>query len=545
MDNASVRGCRNLLIVVAVLALCVFVLPVLILGNWLQTAVTLPVITVPAEYYRQDWPSPNFELVNSLGGALLANIIVVFIAWRAWVASKGWTKEVPGRLQGALETLIGGLWGLTKDQAGNSPKVKNLLFPLVASIFFFLLAGNLGKLIPGVESIGVLHCAVYDPVPLNGHPVHEVDALGTTFYNLRVEGPLQIGTAGTSDSYRQCEAGFGEHEYIEEGYLVTELDPFFDDAVVVQIDEEGMTLNDVLAEADAQLEEALAAGLPESENREEVQAELAAGAYEAIKLEYSDPYAQYDSFAEVDFTIDDVIVNNANENGEVTLAFAAEEEEEHGGHGEDVGEEIVVGDATYVLPAGATLDTPLATDQTVVVRPELFGADATTRANQIYTVAPFIRGVSTDLSFTVGLALLAFVAIQYFGLSTLGPSYLLKFVNLPALGKGGLGPVDFVVGLFEIVSELGKIISLAFRLFGALFAGTVLFAVIMFLTGTLIPALILGLEIIVGTAQAGVFAILTLIFSAQAMISHHGDHDDHHDDGHHDHEFTSVEAETI
>jgi F-type H+-transporting ATPase subunit a len=87
--------------------------------------------------------------------------------------------------------------------------------------------------------------------------------------------------------------------------------------------------------------------------------------------------------------------------------------------------------------------------------------------------------------------------------------------------------IDFVVGLFEIVSELGKVISLAFRLFGALFAGSVLYAVILFLVGTTIPALILGLEIIVGGAQAAVFAILTLIFSAQAMISHH--HDDDHD----------------
>jgi F-type H+-transporting ATPase subunit a len=153
----------------------------------------------------------------------------------------------------------------------------------------------------------------------------------------------------------------------------------------------------------------------------------------------------------------------------------------------------------------------------------------------LFTVAPFIRGVATDLSFTVGLALLAFVAIQAFGVSELGINYFQKFINVHALGniaKRPLGAIDFVVGLFEIISEFGKIISLSFRLFGALFAGSVLFVVIMFLVGTTVPVIIMALELIVGLAQAGVFAILTMLFCAQAMVAHVHDDDHEHAEAH-------------
>jgi len=121
--------------------------------------------------------------------------------------------------------------------------------------------------------------------------------------------------------------------------------------------------------------------------------------------------------------------------------------------------------------------------------------------------------------------------------STLGLDYFQKFINLRAIGsiptRGPLAAIDFVAGLFEIVSEFGKIISLSFRLFGALFAGSILFAVFLFLFGSILPAVILALELIVGGAQAAVFAILTLIFCSQAMVSHaHEDHDHGHDDAH-------------
>jgi predicted tellurium resistance membrane protein TerC len=58
-----------------------------------------------------------------------------------------------------------------------------------------------------------------------------------------------------------------------------------------------------------------------------------------------------------------------------------------------------------------------------------------------------------------------------------------------------------------------------------------------FLIALILPSIFLGLEVIVTSIQALVFAILTLVFSAQAMEGHHGDeehHEDHDDEAHGD-----------
>jgi F-type H+-transporting ATPase subunit a len=92
-----------------------------------------------------------------------------------------------------------------------------------------------------------------------------------------------------------------------------------------------------------------------------------------------------------------------------------------------------------------------------------------------------------------------------------------------------MGAIDLIVGPLEFVSELSKIVSLSFRLFGNIFAGGILIAVMLFLVGTGLPIIFYALELIVGLAQALVFAVLTLVFISQAMEGHHGDgeHEEH------------------
>ncbi|HLV34519.1 MAG TPA: F0F1 ATP synthase subunit A, partial [Spirillospora sp.] len=144
----------------------------------------------------------------------------------------------------------------------------------------------------------------------------------------------------------------------------------------------------------------------------------------------------------------------------------------------------------------------------------------------IFHVTPYVRGMSTDLSLTFMLAILAIVAVQIYGVWALGPAYFEKFVNISALGNLGkkpMGAIDFIVGLIEIISEIGKIVSLAFRLFGNLFAGGVALIALTFLVALFVPMVMYGLEIIIGTVQALVFAVLTLVFAVQAMEAHHGD----------------------
>lgn len=166
----------------------------------------------------------------------------------------------------------------------------------------------------------------------------------------------------------------------------------------------------------------------------------------------------------------------------------------------------------------------------------------------ITVVTPYVRGAATDLNLTIGLALIVFFAIQVFGVVARGPTYFQKFINLHALGtiqKKPLGAVDFLVGIFEIVSEIGKVISLAFRLFGNMFAGSILLAVMSFLVATLLPVIFYGLEVIVTSIQAFVFAVLTLVFSAQAMEGHHSDDEHHVEEGGHAAEDTHPEDQPV
>ncbi len=140
-----------------------------------------------------------------------------------------------------------------------------------------------------------------------------------------------------------------------------------------------------------------------------------------------------------------------------------------------------------------------------------------------YILAPFFRGISVDLNFTVALALIAVIAIQVIGFRAQGFGYLSKFFNFRTMFKTPFfGAMDFLVGLLELISELSKILSFAFRLFGNMFAGVVLVAIVAGLLGkiSILPAMIMMFELFVGIIQAFVFGMLTMVFMAQATQGH-------------------------
>ena len=147
-----------------------------------------------------------------------------------------------------------------------------------------------------------------------------------------------------------------------------------------------------------------------------------------------------------------------------------------------------------------------------------------------YILAPFFRGVSVDLNFTASLALIAVAMIQVVGFRAQGFGYLSKFFNTRRMFKVPFfGAMDFLVGLLELISELSKIPSFAFRLFGNMFAGIVLVAIVAGLLGkiSILPAMVMMFELFVGIIQAFVFGMLTMVFMAQATQGHGEEHAEH------------------
>jgi F-type H+-transporting ATPase subunit a len=148
-----------------------------------------------------------------------------------------------------------------------------------------------------------------------------------------------------------------------------------------------------------------------------------------------------------------------------------------------------------------------------------------------YILAPFFRGVSVDLNFTAALALIAVIAVQVIGIRAQGGGYFSKFFNTRRMFKVPFfGAMDFLVGLLELISELSRILSFAFRLFGNMFAGVVLVAVVSGLLGffSIIPAMLMMFELFVGVIQAFVFGMLTMVFMAQATQGHGEEHAESH-----------------
>ncbi|NJN96033.1 MAG: F0F1 ATP synthase subunit A [Anaerolineales bacterium] len=87
--------------------------------------------------------------------------------------------------------------------------------------------------------------------------------------------------------------------------------------------------------------------------------------------------------------------------------------------------------------------------------------------------------------------------------------------------------IDFFMGLIELISEIAKILSFAFRLFGNIFAGEVILIIMSSLVSLLLVNIFFGLEIFVGFIQAFVFFILSLVFFSMATHSHSGEHSEH------------------
>ncbi len=140
-------------------------------------------------------------------------------------------------------------------------------------------------------------------------------------------------------------------------------------------------------------------------------------------------------------------------------------------------------------------------------------------------LVPFFRAPTADLNMTLALAILAFGVVQVVGLRAHGVRGRIKHMADP--------PFLFPI---EVISEFSRIISLSARLFGNVFAGEILLGV-MYAMGAaikiavipfLFPVLFMFLEVLFGTIQALVFALLTLIYLVLAGANSHDDHASEH-----------------
>ncbi|MFB3092925.1 MAG: F0F1 ATP synthase subunit A [Dehalococcoidia bacterium] len=154
---------------------------------------------------------------------------------------------------------------------------------------------------------------------------------------------------------------------------------------------------------------------------------------------------------------------------------------------------------------------------------------------------PLLRGPNTDLNTPLALAIVSAIAVESWAIASLGIGYGRKFFNFGGMFRGLVrlnfgqffnGAIDAFVGVLELISEMVRLVSFTFRLFGNMFAGEVVIVMFIFLTPLILTLPFYGLELFVGIIQAFIFAVLTLVFGMMAVAhgeAHTGD-EEHKDD---------------
>jgi F-type H+-transporting ATPase subunit a len=129
-------------------------------------------------------------------------------------------------------------------------------------------------------------------------------------------------------------------------------------------------------------------------------------------------------------------------------------------------------------------------------------------------LVPTLSSPTNDLNTTLGLALLVVVMLHVLGLYFKGMGYIKHFFQPVA---------PFVI--INMIEEVAKPITLAFRLFGNILAGEILIIILLKLMPIWMPVpsvIWLAFSIFVGGVQAFIFTMLSMAYLANGVK-----HDDH------------------
>jgi F-type H+-transporting ATPase subunit a len=131
--------------------------------------------------------------------------------------------------------------------------------------------------------------------------------------------------------------------------------------------------------------------------------------------------------------------------------------------------------------------------------------------NHIFS-GPLMMSPTADINTTAALALMTITMVVFLGIRTKGLGYFKHFVE----------PYK-IFAIIHIIDLLAKPMTLAFRLFGNIFAGEILLGVILMLPGIwVLPGILpnvvwLAFSIFIGSIQSYVFVVLTTAYISQAI----------------------------
>jgi F-type H+-transporting ATPase subunit a len=184
-------------------------------------------IQLPGE---QLWPNPNSDtepytlgVSGKMGKVALTNTVLA-----SWVTTlllvgfillvKSRLREVPGRLQGLVEVIIESAITVMEGVAG--PEKTRRFFPLVMTVFIFVMISNWMGILPGYGSIGLIESA--ETVI---HHNHDSDLSAVELQVFDGDGALGVIPVGTGSKSMTAEE-FHDHHGAEDGKTAGVLVPF-------------------------------------------------------------------------------------------------------------------------------------------------------------------------------------------------------------------------------------------------------------------------------------------------------------------------------
>ena len=511
---------RRRLIIIAVLGFAVF--------GFFVVRAPAPVIALAAEPIAD---LGFMELTNTILSAWVVILLLAIAAFVVWRRTRNVEDAlVPSGFQNLVEAIYEAFLGIAQQVGGERNGKK--FFPFVFTIFIFLLIGNWFALFPWNNVIGpvenyryhYLHemeVSVMEVVEDLEHGERslsdgEIDAINDAFGNAFFEPiPFKVDKQDKSDEriHKIRKHELTDTEFAVRSEFWTNPIPYgTDGADLVHEIEARLEAAGIQDEGHHELEYAMVFNLP-----------IVAGDAELVKA--TGPILSGDGFKIIpprtlfaetrDFSYDafaEPLVIEPGADGSVAQLCLIECE-------------IAVGDnEPAVVPT--TVNTA---HLGFILRMEEKGyVDAETgeTTGTVGHIFPIFRALASDVNLPLALALWSFLAVQYFGMRGVGIGA--NFGKYIGVGSHAIvkGPMGVFVGILEIVSEVGRVISFTFRLFGNIFAGEVVLFISMFLVAFVVPTVFFGLEVFVGFIQAFVFAMLTLVFASTAV----GDHDEHHEE---------------
>jgi F-type H+-transporting ATPase subunit a len=142
-------------------------------------------------------------------------------------------------------------------------------------------------------------------------------------------------------------------------------------------------------------------------------------------------------------------------------------------------------------------------------------------------LVPGLGGPTSDVNTAAAWAIISFAVYNFIGIKTHGWKYVYQFMG-PALWQPEIGGqtwhVRVLAPLFvplELILHVARIVTLTVRLVANMFADHTVVGVWIGLVPIAIPALFMGLGLLVAFLQAFVFALLTMIYIGSALEEAH------------------------